>query len=164
MLGEDVARELHRDRREPLRVMQRRHVGLERAEDAQVVDTVVIVETLVLDGDERLPHIDGNLFERQYRAVLDPVLADEPAVGGVNLGRLDLRIPLRADPHDAGAPFGGADARPRAVRDAASIQQGERGRREHTLALHRLVPPPHEKGAARSCGGGGRRRRRRAIR
>ena len=86
MLGEDVPRQLHRDRREPLRVMQRRQVGLERAEDPPVVDTVVIVEALVLDGDERLPHVHGNFFERQHRAVLDPVLADEPPIGGVDFG------------------------------------------------------------------------------
>jgi len=160
-LGEDVARQLHRDRREPLRVVQRQDVGLERAEDAPVVDAVVRVETLVLDGDEGLAHVHGDLVERQNGAELDAELADQPAVGGIDLGRLQLLMPPapRVDPHDAGAAFCCAHPGPRAVREAAAIEQGQYGRDDRAPPLDGIVPPADENRAAK--GGGGRRRGRR---
>ncbi len=102
MLGEDVPRQLHRDRREPLRIMQRRHVGFERTEDPPVVDTMVLVEAFVFDGDKRLADVHGDLLEGEHRAALDAELRDQTPIGGVDLRRLYLRPMPRIDPHDAG--------------------------------------------------------------
>ncbi len=159
-LGEDVAGQLHRNRGEPLRVMQRQDVGLERAEDAPVVDAVVLVKPLVLDRDERLAHVHGDLVERQDGAQLDAELADQAAIGGIDLGGLQLLVPPapRVDPHDAGAALRRAHPRPRAVHEAAGIEQGQYGRDNRPPALDGIVPPADQNRAAK---GGGRWRRRR---
>src|SRR5881296_1421682 len=77
---------------------------------------------------------DGRLISElgiELRTVLpqlDAELADEPAVGGVALGRLQLGMTFRLETHDAGAAVAGANARPRAVDEAAAVEQGQHGR------------------------------------
>src|SRR5213079_2217304 len=61
LVREDVAGELHADRREALRIAEREQVRLKGAEHPQIIYAVVRVETLVLGGEERLPHGDRNL-------------------------------------------------------------------------------------------------------
>ena len=160
VLGEHVARKLHRDRRKALRVMQRRDVGLERAEDAPVVDTVMAVKALILGRNERLTHVLGDLLERQDRAALDTELGDQPPVRRVDLRRLQLDVAPVAwvDPRDAGAALSGTDAGPRAIRQPAAVQQGQHGHRDHAAPLGRIIPPANDPGAA-TCGSGGGRRK-----
>ena len=158
VLGEHVARELHRDGREALGVVQRRDIGLERSQDPPVVDAVMLVEALVLDRDERLPHEDRNLFERQHGAPLDAQLGDQAAVRGIHFRRLNLDIVPRGgvDARDARAALRRAHARPRAIGQAAHVQQRQHRRDDHAAALDRIVPPAHQKRAARSGDGGAR--------
>ena len=54
----------------------------------------MVVEPLVFDRDERLAHVHGDLVERQDRAQLDAELADQAAIGGIDLGCLELRMAL----------------------------------------------------------------------
>src|SRR5439155_23629136 len=52
-VGEDVPRELHRDRREALAPTSRAEVADDRARDTLPVDAGVLVEAFVLGNDER---------------------------------------------------------------------------------------------------------------
>src|SRR5438034_3563633 len=74
LVREDVAGELHADRREALRIAEREQVRLKGAEHPQIIYAVVRVETLVLGGEERLPHGDRNLGKRQDRATFQAEL------------------------------------------------------------------------------------------
>src|SRR5439155_7162719 len=159
LVGEDVARQLHRDRREALGPREGEDVGLERAEHAQVVDAVVRVEALVFDRDERLPQVQRQLGERHDRAALDAELGDEPAVGRVHLGGL-LRARPGVDPGDAGAALGRAHPGPRAIAEAPGEQAGEGGAGGDLLAAPWLLPPAAQQrqteGSGRRGGRGGR--------
>src|SRR5207247_6834554 len=116
LVREDVAGELHADRREALRIAEREQVRLKGAEHPQIIYAVVRVETLVLGGEERLPHGDRNLGKRQDRATFQAELADQAAIGGEDLRRLHLHVLAGPDQaRDAGAMLAGADAGPRAV-------------------------------------------------
>ena len=88
LLGEDVSRELHRERREALREVAVHDVGGEGAEDARPVDARVLVEALVLGDDERLLHLLRDFLELDERAALEAELGDEASVGGEELARL----------------------------------------------------------------------------
>ena len=88
LLGEDVARELHGERREALREVAMHDVGGEGAEDAGPVDPRVVVEALVLGDDERLLHLLRDVADLDQRAALEPELGDEASVGGEELARL----------------------------------------------------------------------------
>ena len=85
VLGHRFARELHRDGRESLRHAHLEHVVLDRAEDPDPVDPVVLVEPLVFGADERRPHERRHLTERHHGAPLQAEIGDQPAVGGVDL-------------------------------------------------------------------------------
>ena len=149
VLGEHVTRELHRDRGKPLRVMQRRDVGLERAEDAPVVDAAVVVEALVFYRDERLAHVHGDLLERQDGAPLDAQLRDQAAISRVDFGRLLRTAALRIEAHDTGAAFRGADPCPRPVGHPGPVQQRQHRCDDGPFPLDGIVPPADEPGAAR---------------
>ena len=113
LVRKDVPGELHRDRREPLRISERDEVGLRGAQDADVVDSMVGVEPLVFGRDERLPHGDRNLGERQHRAALQAKLTDQPAVRGEDLRCLHLHFVAGTDQaRDARAVLAGADPGP----------------------------------------------------
>ena len=88
LLGEDVARELHRERREALRKIPVHDVGSEGAEHARPVDAGVLVEALVLGDDERFLHRLRNVSELDQGAALEPELGDEAPVGRIELARL----------------------------------------------------------------------------
>ena len=70
----------------------------------------MLVEPLVLGGDERRLHVGRHLAERHDRPALEPEVGDEPAVGGVDLGRL-VGI-VAAQLGDGGAAVPGARAGP----------------------------------------------------
>src|SRR3989475_5925818 len=149
LLREDVAGELHRDGGRPLRAPQRHDVGLERAEDAPVVDPVVRVEALVLGGDEGLPHGERDLVQGQHGAALEPELGDEPAVR-----RIDLRGLLRAgaadEAGDAGTALRRAHARPGAVSEPRDVRGGEhRGRGPAGAGPGGPAPGPGARGRGR---------------
>ena len=61
VLGPDVPRQLHRDGREPLGHPHLEQVALDRAEHPEPVDPVVLVEALVLGGDERRLDVPGDI-------------------------------------------------------------------------------------------------------
>ncbi len=84
----EVAHELLRDRRAALHDPARSHVGYGRSGDAFDVETAVIEETPVLDGDRRLAYPDGHLVRRDRLAVL--LGGDDPEESAVR--RVDERV------------------------------------------------------------------------
>ena len=127
LLGEDVARELHRERREALREVPVHDIGCEGAEHARPVDARVLVEALVLGDDERLLHRLRNVGELDERAALEPELGDEASVRCVELARLARLecVELRR----IGTRAFAADEAPRGPGDADGECDGEAGRR-----------------------------------
>ena len=122
VLGPDVPGQLHGDGREPLGDPHLEEVVLDRAEHPVPVDPLVLVEPLVLGGDEgRLDH-RRHLAERHDRPPLLAQVGDEPAVGGVHLGGL-IGIVL-AQLGDGGAAVAGAGAVPGRHQDGES--EGDR--------------------------------------
>ena len=69
-------------------------VVLDRAGDADNVDAVVLVESLVLDGDERLADVFRKGSDRHARAPLRADFADQRSVAGVDERRLRRRDDL----------------------------------------------------------------------
>ena len=65
-----------------------RHRVLQRAGDADDVDAVVLIEALILDGDERLADVPRQRAQRDERALLAPDLADQRAVAREHERRL----------------------------------------------------------------------------
>jgi hypothetical protein len=155
VVGEDVARELHRDGREALREPEREQVVLDRTQDAQVIDPVVVVEALVLGGDEGLAHRHGNLAQGDHGAALGTELADQATVRGVHLRGLHLMIRVGDEARDARAVLARAHPGPRAVGEAEHVGAAEHRRRDHAGAGLWVVPP----GRAPRHGGGGDGRR-----
>ena len=84
---EDVARQLHRDGGKALRVPVDRRADND-ASRAVPVDAGVLVEALVLGGDEGILHDLGNLVDLDEGAALKTQLGDEPSVDRVELGSL----------------------------------------------------------------------------
>ncbi len=66
----------------------------------------MLVEPLVLGGDERDPDIGRHFRERHHGAALEAEIGDEPAVGRVDLGGLVGVVP--AEVADGGATVAGA--------------------------------------------------------
>ncbi len=128
LLGEkQILGELLGDGRTALRGAPPQHVGDQRAHDAQRIDAVVGVETAILDGDERLGHIVGQVVQRhrgaahiaagRKRRAIEAEDQDRRRAFG-NFERLDGRQ-MDADP-DQNAD--GADDRPQGE-DGGPINQ-----------------------------------------
>ena len=144
LLGEDVPRQLHGDRREPLRKAHRHEVVLDGAEDAPIVDPVMLVEALVFGGDEGLADGERDLAQRQHGAPLGTELADQPAVRGEHLGRLHLDVAAPAagvETRDAGAMLARAHAGPGAVREPQAVRGDQHRDRDYTAAGLLVLPP-----------------------
>ena len=62
--------------------------SLDRTGDADHVHAVVLIETLVLDGDEGLPHVSRQRPDGDARSKLIADFADQGAVARENLRRL----------------------------------------------------------------------------
>ncbi len=91
----EVAHQLHRDRRRPLKRFAVHEILDGGAEDPGGVDAVVLVEALVLDRNRGVGEVGGDLRPGDRRAQL--VGLDEPearAVGGEHLrgGAVDDRV------------------------------------------------------------------------
>jgi hypothetical protein len=140
LLRENVARELHGDRGRALRAPQGHDVRLEGPEDAPVVDPVMPIEPLVLDGDERLPHGEGNLVQGEHGAALEPELGDQAAVGRIDLRGL-LRPGAANQPRDAGAALRRAHARPGAVGEPGAVAGEEHRGPDQTRTDPGILPP-----------------------
>ena len=87
VLGKEVARELHGDggrTGDP----SPENGSLRRTEDADPVDAMMLVEALVLGGQEGLNDGGRDLVEGHYRASLEAQVGDEAAIGRIHLGRL----------------------------------------------------------------------------
>ena len=121
LLGEEVAGELHGDGREALAQAVEEHDVLERAEEADPVHAVMLIEPLVLDRQEGGGHRRRHRREWQHGPAGVAEIADLPAIGGVNPGRLVLVIAV--DARDGGAAVVGAGTRPH-----ADQQEGEKHR------------------------------------
>ena len=137
-LGEDVAGELHRDRAEPLREAAGPQVGEHRAPHPLPVHSAVLVEALVLDGEEGLRHHRGEGGERH-----------DLALGGREVGeRLAVAVEQhrRAPRLEGGEPgdvrAGGEEAsRPgEAEEEHRGVDHGEQDRRQAPGVLQRLRP------------------------
>ncbi len=62
------------------------HVGVHRAADAREVDAAVLVEILVLGGDEGVDQPLGDRLDRRVEAALARILGEQRAVGRMNPG------------------------------------------------------------------------------
>src|SRR5882757_5483817 len=91
LLGKDVARELHRDRGESLRVSVNRRPNHD-ADGAVPVDAGVLVEALVLRADKCFLHDLRDLVDLHQRSALEAELGYEPSVSSVELRRLVGRV------------------------------------------------------------------------
>jgi len=91
LLGKDIARELHRDRGESLRVSVQGRPN-HNADGAVPVDAGVLVEALVLGADKCLLHDLGDLVDLHQCSALEAELGDESSVSSVELRRLVRRI------------------------------------------------------------------------
>ena len=87
-----VADELLRDRARAARMPAQRI--LERRGHAHDVDAVVLVEALILHGDERLAHVRRQRANRHAHAELAAELADQLPVAREHERRLRLRHDL----------------------------------------------------------------------
>ena len=125
-LHQDVAHVLLGEGGRSLAVGARR-VGGERAQHAGGVDALVLVEALVLDGDDGVLHVLADIGQRHHDPVLGVELGDLRAVGGAqdrDLARLEhlevigevleeLQRRLRdhaRGPHEGHGEPGGEDA------------------------------------------------------
>jgi hypothetical protein len=115
---EEVARHLHRDRRAAARAEAVAQVGDDGADAALEVDRAVLVETRVLDRQQRFLHQVGDLLDRDEIAVLLAELADQHVVRRVDaqgdlgavVGHRIQRRDVRHDAqHDVTGNGGGAE-------------------------------------------------------
>jgi hypothetical protein len=65
-------------------------LSLDRAGDADQVDTIMLIETLILDGDEGVREVTRQRSKRDTRAELTAYLTDEGSVTTENERRLGL--------------------------------------------------------------------------
>ena len=124
VLGKEVAGELHGDGGRA-RDAAAEHGALGGAEDADPVDAVVLVEALVLGGEEGLDDGGRHLVERHHGAALEAEIGDEPAVGGVHLGGLGGIV--LAERVEGGAGVAAADREPGRQHDGDAEGQRHRG-------------------------------------
>lgn len=80
LLDEDVLHVLLGEGRGALRGAALLHVAVHRAQDALEVHRAVLVEARVLDRDDRVLHVRGDVLERDDGAVTRVVRRDEPAL------------------------------------------------------------------------------------
>src|SRR6266550_5446594 len=136
LLREDVARQLHRDRGESLRVAVDRRAN-DYAGGAVPVDAGVLVEALVFGADERVLHDLRNLVDLDQCASLETKLGDEPAVDGVELRGL-VRSVLAEDLNRR-ALAATADESPRPVKRAGTERNEECERKKHHSDERRMA-------------------------
>ncbi len=93
----EVADQLLLDRRAALREVARRHVGLQRPQDPDVVDPVVLVEAAVLGVDDRASHDGTDPPERDGHPVAARAEDPQPrAVAGEEDARVSRAVRLDA--------------------------------------------------------------------
>ena len=141
-----VANELLRDRARPAAVLSE-DFALDGAGDADDIDAVVLVEALVLDGDERLRHVRWERFDRHARPKLRPDLADQRAVARKDERRLRQLHDLPRLARLVRRVLCGDAARRRADDENG---QGA-SRRPDCARTHRMFQLPHQLRQADSC-------------
>src|SRR3954451_12433084 len=125
----EVADELHRERRAALDLVAVLEVLHARADDALEVDTLVLEEAAVLDGDDGVLDVLRDLLRRDGRAQLVGLdEAEARAVGGVDARRraeLDglARVQRRRGVRDADDPSDDASAGDQADGDEQSERE-----------------------------------------
>ena len=136
LLGEDVARELHRYGGKPLRVSVERRAQ-NHAGGAVPVDAGVLVEPLVFGADERFLNDLRDLVDLHQRAALETKLGDESPVSRVELRRLVRRVLGQA--LDRWALVSATDEGPRTV-DRPHAERDEESERKQYHPDERRVP------------------------
>lgn len=91
LLDEDVLHVLLGEGRRALRGPARLHVAVHRAQDALEVDRPVLVEARVLDRDDRLLHVRGDVLQRDDGAVARVDRGDRAALAVQDGGALAQR-------------------------------------------------------------------------
>ena len=128
LLREDVARQLHRDRGESLRVAVDRRAN-DYAGGAVPVDAGVLVEALVLGADERVLHDLRYLIDLDQGATLKAELGDESSINRVELRGLMRRV--LAQDFDRRALTAAADESPGSVEEAGTQSDEKCERKQH---------------------------------
>jgi hypothetical protein len=113
---EEVLRHLLGNRRCPLPLAAAHQVGVQGAQDALRIDAAVLIEALVLGGQDRLLHDRRNVLDADHRAPLLAELAEQVAIG-----RIDAQRHLR--------PIVGQDLQRRQVRVGHAQDYGGHGHR-----------------------------------
>ncbi len=88
---EEVAGDLHRDRARALCAFTAREIGDSRAQHALDIDAAVLVVAVILDRDDRLLDVVGDLVERHEASAFFAEFADQDVVGRKDPQR-DLRM------------------------------------------------------------------------
>jgi len=125
------------------------HGALERTDDPHPVDAVVLVEALVLGGQERLHQGRRDLGEGHHGAPLEPEVGDEPAVGGVDLGGLGGIVVVESGERRTGVAGTGAGPRGEQHREAHD-HDAEETEENAAAATRQAEPSPESGGLLRS--------------
>src|SRR2546429_241368 len=112
------------------------------------IDAGVLVEALVLGGDERVLHDLRNLVDLDQRAALETELGDESSINRVELRRLVRRV--LAENFDRRALAAAADESPGSVEEARAQGDEECERKQHH-SDERRVPPVEWNLVVRGC-------------
>ncbi len=138
----EVAGQLHGDGGKPLADATGQDVGLDRAGKPDPVDAVVLVEPLVLGGQEGGDDGGGHLVQADDGAAFLAEVGDEAAVGGVHLGGLVGVVAV--EPRDGGAAVAGAGPRPRTIGERGGEDGATEDGEEDPSTDFGGVPPPEE--------------------
>ncbi|CAO0830651.1 hypothetical protein SMICM17S_01493 [Streptomyces microflavus] len=139
LLDEDVLHVLLGEGRRALRGPAGLHVAVHRAQDALEVDRPVLVEAGVLDRDDRVLHVRGDVLERDHGPVARVDRRDRTAVAVQDRGPLAERRSLEVGGdlvETFDRPLGGEPQRSGCgQRDACQDSSGERGDTEELGGL-----------------------------
>ena len=137
---EEVLDHLLRDGGAPLLRAAGAQVDDERAEDAVVVEPLVLVETRVLGGEHRQLHVGWERRDGDHRAALGEKLGEQGAVARKDTGHL-RRVVVAAEVRNAGEPLFEVTDREQRADGSGACESDRRDEQRHEPAsqepLHR---------------------------